>query len=354
MTKISRPNRMAFAVVVCALALTALTGVAANAASYKSTILTADQTGMGTFTDVNLQNAWGISFSPTGDFWVSDNNDGLTTLYVGSGQPQSLVVTIPPAAGGSTGSPTGTVYNGSTDFKLNGSPAIFLFVTEDGTISGWNGIGTSAILAKDNSAAAANYKGMELANNGTGNFLYVANFHAGTIDVFDKAFAPVTLSGNFKDPTIPVNFAPFNIRNINGVMYVLYAKQNATKTDATACAGCGYVSEFDLNGKFIKRLVTKGALNAPWGIVLAPATFGTFSKDLIIGNLGDGKVNAFNPATGASLGPLKTSAGAAIAINGLWDLKFGNGGAAGKTNELFFTSGPGGYVHGHFGKITSQ
>lgn len=347
-------NRRAACFALCLAVIAAAAVIPAHAASYKAVVLTADQTGMGAFTDVNLQNAWGISYSPSGDFWVSDNNSGLSTLYIGSGAPQSLVVTIPPAAGGTKGSPTGTVYNSSADFVLGGLPSVFLFVTEDGTISGWTGAGTNAQIGVDNSTSQANYKGMEIANNGTGNFLYVANFHAGTIDVFNKTFTKTSLAGSFHDSGIPSGYAPFNIRNIGGIMYVLYAKQNATKTDATFCAGCGYVDEFDLNGNFLKRLITKGSLNAPWGIVVAPSNFGTFSSDLIVGNLGDGKINAFNPTTGALLGPLKTSAGKAIAINGLWDLKYGNGGSGGKTTELFYTSGPSGYVHGHFGKITAQ
>ena len=354
MLSISRASHRiaAFAAIFVLVAFCA--AIPALAASYKSVVLTADQSGIGTFTDPNLQNAWGIAYSSTGDFWVSDNQSGLSTLYDGTGSPQSLVVTVPPAAGGTTGSPTGVVFNSSTAFKVQSLPSIFIFVTEDGTISGWNGVGTAAILAVDNSSKSANYKGLEVANNGSGNHLYVANFFAGTVDVFDKNFAPTTLSGTFHDPNLPAGYAPFNIRNIKGSLYVTYAKQNATKTDAVFCAGCGFVDKFDLNGNLLTRFITQGKLNAPWGITLSPASFGTFSSDILVGNLGDGHINAYNATSGAFLGQLKNSSGTPITISGLWALKFGNGGSAGKTTELFYTSGPVGYVHGRLGKITAQ
>jgi uncharacterized protein (TIGR03118 family) len=331
---------------VCSAALPA------SAAGYKRVTLVSDIVGWGNFTDSNLQNPWGISFSSTGDFWVADNASGLSTLYIGSGSPQSLVVTIPPAAGATMAAPTGTVFNGSTDFKVNGLPALFIFVGEDGVISGWNGIGTNAILVQDNSSQSANYKGVELANNGS-NHLYLANFFTGTVDVLDGSFQPVTLSGSFTDPTLPNGYAPFNIRNISGSLYVTYALQNSAKSDAQFCPGCGLVDVFDLNGNFIKRFISGGALNAPWGITSSPSNFGTFSNDVLVGNLGDGKISAFDPSTGAFKGQIKTGS-TTLVIPGLWALMFGNGGSAGKTNELFFTAGAGQYFDGAFGKITAQ
>ena len=337
--KISR-QAWFLAVVVLSLLCTSLTSAAA---SYKVTILTSDQTGA-PFLDANLQNPWGLTYSPTGPFWVSDNNSGVSTIYMGTGAPNALVVTIPSVCCGNTGSPTGVVFNGSA-IAFKG--AHFIFATEDGTISAWTG-GTTAAIAVDNSAFPKNYKGMELANN----LLYVADFHNGAIDVFDTNFAQVTVGGGFIDPNIPAGYAPFNIALINGHLFVTYAKQDATKTDAVFCAGCGFVDSFDLNGTLIRRFASKGHLNAPWGLAVAAQNFGTFSGDVLIGNLGDGKINAYK--SGVFLGQLLNSASTPIVIKKLWGLKFGNGGNAGLKKELFFTAGPGTYLHGRFGKITFQ
>jgi uncharacterized protein (TIGR03118 family) len=333
----------------------------AMAGSYTASFLTADQSGIAPNTDPNLVNAWGISYSPTGAFWISDNNTGLSTLYDGTGKPQSLVVTIPvPPGDTNPATPTGTVFNPTTDFVVtkNGKSgtAAFLFVTEDGTISGWSPSvdATNAVLAVDNSSLGINYKGIEYGNNGTANFLYVANFFDGTVDVYDKTFTKTTLSGSFIDPTLPQGYAPFDLRNINGQLYVTYAKQNATKSDAVFGPGAGLVDVFDLNGNFIKRFAKKGTLNAPWGIAIAPSNFGTFSNDILIGNLGDGRITAFDPTTGAMLGQLSKSNGMPISINGLWGLMFGNGGSGGSTNILYFTSGPSAYSHGRFGQVVAQ
>jgi uncharacterized protein (TIGR03118 family) len=326
----------------------------AQAASYKVTFLTSNQTGTATFLDLNLQNPWGLSYSGTGPFWAADEHSGLSTLYVGTGAPQALVVTIPHAAGHTKGTPTGTVFNPTTDFAVLGHPSEFLFDTEDGTISGWNSAaGTHAVLAVDNSAALALYTGLELGNNGTGNFLYATNFFAATVDVFDKAFHPATLAGNFKDPNLPAGFAPFNVVKIGTRLLVTYAKQNASKTNWVFCAGCGFVDMFDLNGNFKKRFASQGTLNAPWGVAIAPASFGTFSNDILIANLGDGHINAFSTA-GVFLGQLLNASAKPIVIPGLWAIKFGNGGMGGLKTELFFTAGPGAYANGRFGKITAQ
>lgn len=359
--RIFREGMKTSTAILMVLALMVSLSVLASAAGYKATNLVADQAGMATHIDPNLVNAWGISYSPTGPFWVSDNNTGLSTLYDTNGNPQTLVVTIP-LPPGFTGhaTPTGTLFNGTTDFVVtNGTSsgsALFLFVTEEGTISGWAPTvdATNAILAVDNSSQGINYKGMELANNGTANFLYVANFFDATVDVYDRTFKKVSLSGSFTDSHLPAGFAPFDIRNLGGKLYVSYAKQNATKSDAVLGAGLGVVDIFDLNGNFIKRFATKGKLNAPWGLALTPSTFGTFSNDILVGNLGDGHITAFNPTTGAVLGQLSTPAGQVISVKGLWGLTFGNGGSGGLKNVLYYAAGPNGYAHGRFGSIKAQ
>ena len=333
----------------------------AMAASYKVTNLVAEQVGKDPNVDPNLINPWGITYSPTSDFWVADNGTGLSTHYITSGKPQPLVVSIPlPPGGTGTATPTGTVFNSSTEFVItkgaNSGPAAFLFVTEEGTISGWNKNvdPTHAILAVDKSAQGINYKAMEIAKNGSSNFLYVANFFSGKIEVYDGNFNLVSLSGSFTDPRLPTGFAPFNIRNISGQLYVTYAKQNAQKSDAVFGAGLGLVDVFDLNGNFIKRFASRGKLNAPWGLAVAPTTFGTFANDILVGNVGDGIINAFDPTTGAFLGQLADANGNVIRISGLWALTFGNGALGGKPDLLYFTAGPNGFTHGRFGSITAQ
>jgi uncharacterized protein (TIGR03118 family) len=339
------------AVVICTSSL-------ANAASYKAAFLTADQSGVAPNTDPNLINPWGISFSSTGPFWVSDNNSGLSTIYDSNGKPQSLVVTIPPVGGATSGTPTGTVFNGTTGFVVtkNGhsGPAAFLFDSEDGSITGWSPTvdATNAVVAVDNSGVSAVYKAMELANNGTGDFLYVCNFFSAKIEVYNNNFVQVNLAGSFTDTHLPAGFAPHNIRNIGGQLWVAYAKQNATKTDAVLGPGLGLVDIFDLNGNFIKRFATRGKLNAPWGLALAPATYGTFANNILVGNLGDGKITAYDAVSGAVKGQLANAAGRLIVLPGLWALTFGNGGQGGSKDTLYFTSGPSAYAHGRFGRIT--
>jgi uncharacterized protein (TIGR03118 family) len=346
--------------VVLALTVMVSASTLAHAASYKAAFLTSDQTGTAPNIDPNLINPWGISFSSTGDFWVSDNNAGVSTLYNSTGVPNSLVVTIPSATGVGLGTPTGTVFNSTTGFVVtqNGKsgPASFLFDSEDGVITGWDPSvnPTVAVIAVNNSSSSAVYKAMELANNGTANFLYVCNFFSAKVEVYDSTFKPATLSGSFTDPHLPAGYAPHNIRNINGQLYVAYAKQNATKTDAVLGKGLGIVNVFDLNGNFIKRFAMKGTLNAPWGLAVGTANFGTFSNDILIGNLGDGTVNAFDPTSGAFLGQLSNAAGKPLKISGLWGLMFGNGGMGGLKDTLYFTSGPSAYAHGRFGSITAQ
>jgi len=330
--------------------------------AYRQTNLVSDQAGRAEHVDIHLLNAWGLYFSPTGPFWVNNNGTGTATVYDADGNSlpagNPLVVTVPRPTGSTApnSAPTGGMFNSFNAFMLsNGKNAVFLFVTEDGTISGWNPQGTpAAVVAVDNSSLEAVYKGGALGVNGGAPFLYAANFHAGTIDVYNGSFAKATLSGSFTDPNLPAGFAPFNIANIGGQLFVSYAKQNAERHDDVAAPGNGFVNVFDTNGNFIRRFASAGTLNSPWGMTRAPQDFGTFSGALLIGNFGDGKINAFDAGSGKFLGQLHTHGNHDLTIDGLWALAFGNGGAAGATNVLFFTAGPGDEKHGLFGKIAPR
>lgn len=308
--------------------------------------------------DANLVNAWGVAFNPFGPVWVADNGTGMSTLYDGAGNALSLVVQIPgPAGGNPTGNPTGIVYNGSTGFVVsNGTtsgPSRFIFATEDGVIAGWApGVdATHAVRVIDNSTTGSIYKGLALSAGGNGSLLYATDFHNNKIDVFDGSFNPVTpLAGAFTDAGIPAGFAPFGIQAINGDLYVSYAKQDAEQHDDVAGKGLGFVDAFDANGHFIRRVITHGRLNAPWGMALAPAGFGRFGNRLLVGNFGDGRINAYDLASGEFVGVL--SAGEKpIQIDGLWGLAFGNGFLGQPADTLFFAAGPGDEQHGLYGRI---
>jgi uncharacterized protein (TIGR03118 family) len=310
--------------------------------------------------DPNLVNAWGVAFNPFGPVWVADNGTGLSTLYNGDGKPQPLVVQIPaPAGSGGNGTPTGTVFNGSNDFVVsNGTasgPSRFIFATEDGVIAGWSPAVdmTHAIRAVDNSSTTgAIYKAIALSAGGNGNLLYAADFHNNKIDVFDRDFKLVSLPGDaFSDPNLPAGFAPFGLQAIHGDLYVSYAKQDADKHDDVKGKGLGFVNVFDPNGHLIRRLVSQGALNAPWGMVLAPAGFGKFANRLLVGNFGDGMINAYDLATGRFIGRLKQADRRPVAIDGLWGIAFGNGFANQPVNTLFFAAGPADESHGLYGRI---
>jgi uncharacterized protein (TIGR03118 family) len=361
---------------------------------YRQTNLVSDLAGIARVQDTNLVNSWGLSHSPKGPWWISDNGTGLATVYKGDGTPFNplvpsgtppLVVTIPPPTGspGTTAAPTGNVFNPTSDFAVpvpqgpGSKPSIFIFATEDGTISGWNpGIAqTQAILAVDNSGVTqgvftgAVYKGLALAQTSSGNFLYATNFRFGTVEQYDANFHLVR---SFTDPdlnkqcdlTVLTNvcFAPFGIQNIGGNLFVTFALQKAGtpgqpgtfKHDDQAGPGNGFVDVFDTNGNLIRRFASGGTLNSPWGLTLAPNGFGRFGKDLLVGNFGDGHINAFDPATGAFRGQLQGQGGSSnpITINGLWGLGFGNGGLAGPTDTLFFTAGINDEADGLFGSIT--
>ncbi len=329
---------------------------------YTQTNLVSDMPGMAAATDPNLVNPWGMSRGTTTPWWVSDNGTGVSTLYAGTGSPVALVVTIPPADSnsGQSGTPTGQVFNGTTDFQLTpGNPARFIFVTEDGTVSGWNPAvnGTAAII-QVNTHGASVFKGLALATTNTehgriANFLYVADFRRGRINVYDAGFHRAHMDGDaFRDEEIPDGFAPFNVQNIGGNLYVAFAKQDGQKHDEVDGAGLGYVDVFSPSGRLLHRLQHGRWLNAPWGLAQAPSDFGAFSHDILVGQFGSGQIVVFDPVTGRMKGTLNDANNHALAIDGLWGLAFGSGGTSGPANTLFFAAGPDHEQHGLFGTIT--
>jgi uncharacterized protein (TIGR03118 family) len=311
--------------------------------------------------DPDLINPWGIAFNPNAVVWIADNGTGLATLYDGAGVKQSLVVTIPaPPGGGVHSSPTGIVFSGGSDFVVtSGSasgPSRFIFATEDGTIAGWAPTvnPTEAITTVNRSSAHAIYKGLALAGNNSDHLLYATDFHNGRIDVFDSSFHPKTLPGSFADPNLPAGYAPFGIQNILGNLYVTYAKQDADKEDDVHGAGLGFVNLFDANGRLIRRFTSRAVLNAPWGVALAPANFGRFRNTVLVGNFGDGRINAYDLRTSVFIGQLPGSNNRPLTIDGLWGLAFGNGVLGQPTNALFFTAGPDDESHGLYGRIDAH
>jgi uncharacterized protein (TIGR03118 family) len=366
-----RRLRLYAIVAVAAVAVTsAVTGTRVVAGgdsgrSYRQVNLVSDVSGVAAVTDPNLVNPWGLVHSPTSPWWISDNGTGVSTLYDGAGEPfpvgSPLMVTIPPPAGGSSASPTGVVFNGTSNFTVSAgatsAPALFIFATEDGTISGWAPQVDlhNAILEVDNSAnptaaSGAVYKGLAPGTANGADFLYATNFRAARIDVFDHAFKPVS-AFSFSDAAIPAGFAPFGIANIGNKLYVTYAEQNAAKHDDVSGPGNGFVDVYSSTGALLQRLVSHGVLNSPWGMALAPNGFGKFSRDLLVGNFGDGHINAYDPKNGELQGTLLDEDGKPIVIGGLWGLGFGNGANAGPTHDLFFTAGIGAEGHGLFGDL---
>jgi uncharacterized protein (TIGR03118 family) len=302
--------------------------------------------------DSALVNGWGLSASAASPWWTSNNETNSSTLYSGVGSKIALVVTVP-------GGPTGTVANPSTvDFVIsqNGASgaARFLFDTEGGQVLGWapNVNATNAVVAVDNTAAGAEYTGLATANDR----LYAADFHNARVDAFDASFKPLSLG--FKDPGLPAGWAPFGIQALGGNIFVTYAQQDKAKKDSVPGGGLGYVDEFTPDGALVARVASKGStrapLNAPWGLALAPANFGAYSGDLLVGNFGNGRISAYQertPGKWVYKGQVRVASGAPIVIDGLWAIAFGNGAAAGPTNNLYFSSGPSGETHGLFGFI---
>jgi uncharacterized protein (TIGR03118 family) len=306
---------------------------------YKQTNLVSGKAGVAPVTDPHLRNPWGLSRSSSSVWWASDANAGLSTLYSGTGSIAPLVVTIPPANSSiKTGSPTGTVYNGSSGFQITPkNPATFLFVTLDGTISAWNS-GTTAII-KVNDNGKSIYTGATIATEGGKTILYVADIKHAKVQTFSSSFAPVTLSATaFEDPELPSGYVPFNVQNIGGNIYVAYAEQNSSKTFVNFGAGLGRVSVFSPLGNFLFRLAPGSYFDAPWGLVEAPGDFGIYSHDILVGEFGSGQIEAFDPATGAEKGSLVDTAGAILVIPGLWALSPGNGSGAGSATALYFTA----------------
>jgi uncharacterized protein (TIGR03118 family) len=311
-------------------------------------------------TDPQLVNAWGIAYGGTGPFWVNDNGTGLTTLYNGAGNKLGLTVNVFPNDG--TAAPTGQVFNsgGTSSFIVhNGAStgrAVFLMDTENGTISGWNpGLGTNTYLGVDNSGGGdlvhAVYKGLAIGNNGVTDVLFASNFRSGQVEKYDGTF---TSLGSFTDPTVGAGYAPFNVQALNGNLFVTFALQDPTKHDELDGPGWGYVDEFDMNGNLISRITSAGGpTNAPWGLAIAPSTWGHFAGDLLVGNFGDGTIDAFNLTTDKFAGMLKGPGGAPLSIDGLWGLIPGNGGLGGDTSKIYFSAGPNGESDGLFGSLTA-
>jgi uncharacterized protein (TIGR03118 family) len=313
--------------------------------------------------DPNLRNPWGVGFGAT-PFWVGNNGAGNATLYGGAGAVIPLVVTIPQAGNaGTAGSVTGVIYNPFTSnpnaFDVQtGKPSLFLFCSEDGVISGWNQAvsGKKASILFDNSKSGAVYTGCATGGTAAAPYLFAANFNAGTVDVYDGNLnlnpspynsqntlpQPYSTSSAFSNPAIPAGFAPFNVQNINGTLFVTYAKQDAQKHTNVGGPGNGYVAMFNLNGSLIANLISQGPLNSPWGMAIAPANFGQFAGALLVGNFTDGTINAFNATSGATLGTLDDTAGNPIAIPGLWSLNFGGGAQGEDPGTLYITAGIGG------------
>ncbi len=309
--------------------------------------------------DRNLVNAWGIAFNPTGFVWVANQGSSTSTLYDGNGVPQTLVVAIPPGSAGAA-RPTGIVFNGSTDFKVtqNGvtGASPFIFVGEAGTVSGWSPAvnRTNAVTVVDTGGTAV-YKGLAIASASGANRIYATDFRNSRIDVYDATWQKVDAARQrFVDPNLPAGYAPFGIQAAGNRIYVTYVQRNAAGTEEVKGAGLGLIDAYDTSGALIGRVASGGALNAPWGMAIAPANFGDFSNSLLVANFGDGKINAYNPGTGAFMGTVNRAANTPIVIEGLWGIAFGNGVQAQPTNVLFYTAGPGDETHGQYGRITLQ
>jgi uncharacterized protein (TIGR03118 family) len=338
------------AVVVAALVAT-VPLQAAEENSYTVTPLVSDQPGVAPVQDANLVNGWGLVASSTSPWWVADNGTSKSTLYNGNtGQPVSLVVSL-----GEDSGPTGAVFNGGAGFVVKegtaSAPARFIFDGEDGLIRGWNPTvdATNAVIAPADADPGAIYKGLAIANG----MLYASDFHNGVVDVFDGAWK---LVDQFTDPGLPAGYAPFGIQAIDSQIFVTFAKQDAAAEDEVAGQGRGFVDVFDTSGSLVERVAQHGLLNAPWGLARAPSGFGRFSGDLLVGNFGDGTINAYEHQENGHFefrGQLRDGSGRAVEIDGLWALEFGNDANAGPAKTLFFTAGPDDETHGLFGRITA-
>ena len=339
------------ALAMAAMPLTAAAHGEDNDSQFVQTNLVSDVPGWAPIVDPSLVNAWGMSFGPTTPLWVSDNGADVTTLYNGAAGVNPfakvpLTVAIP------DGAPTGQVFNGGTGFMLAGTPARFIFASENGSIDAWRqGLTPATDAVNVATTPNAVYKGLAISTGVGGSWLYASNFHDARIDVFDGTFAVQSWPGAFMDSHIPAGYAPFNIENLGGKLYVTYAKQDSTKHDDVAGRGHGFVDVYSLTGKLLRRLVRHGQLDSPWGLQIAPMGFGPFGGDLLVGNFGNGRINAYNPRNGEFEGTLRGTNGKPISIDGLWGLQFGNG-VAGTPMTLLFTAGPDGEQHGLLGSLT--
>jgi len=334
-------RRNLIAATILALALSVISATAF--AQYAATTLVKNTGKKG---DKQLINPWGLAYGPTSYFWLSDDGSGLSTLYDGLGNKQSLVVTIPSASGSGLGTPTGIVYKGAQEFKIDNWVSAFMFVTLDGTIQGWSHFEpNNTLIAVNNSSSGAIYTGLAITSHASGNYIYAADFWNNKVDVYDGNFNLVT---SFTDTGLPAGFAPFGIQDINGQVYVAFAATNGGKG--------GYIDIFEENGTFVKTLVKGKPLNQPWGFALAPSNFGSLSNTLLISNnVNGGTINGFDPNTGAFVGTIETSAGKAIKISQIWGIEFGGGASEnGNTNQLFYTAGPQNGAQGVFGVINVQ
>jgi uncharacterized protein (TIGR03118 family) len=334
----------------------------ASGQHYLQTNLTSDQTGMAANTDTHLVNSWGLTRGTTTPWWISDNGTGLSTLYDGAGVAKSLVVTIPTGDPNlsPTGTPTGTVFNIGSGFALApNTPARFLFVTEDGTISGWNpAVKPTTAVIMVNAHSASVFKGVALAtikseSGAEMTFLYAADFRMGRVQVYDSSFHRVWMFGDaFRDDRVPAGFAPFNIQNIGGELYVTFARKDTARPRVGDGVGFGFVDVFSPSGRLLHRLQHGDWLNAPWGLAMAPGDFGIYSHDLLVGQFGSGQIAVYDPVTGRFLDLLRDSSNHPITIEGLWALSFGSGGTSGSATALYFTAGVDGEQHGLFGTLT--
>jgi uncharacterized protein (TIGR03118 family) len=343
-----RTRRILIAAALVAVAAAALAAAtpAAERNAYVQHNLVSDGSAPADHTDSHLVNAWGLTSLPGSPWWVADNQTNVSTLYGADGTPRSLVVSVP-------NNPTGAVSNTGSSFVVGSGPALFLFATEEGKLLGWNmSLGTTAQVVADKTGEGAVFKGLAIA----GDRLYATDFHNGKVDVFDGSFGDVNTPGAFVDPSIPAGYAPFGIQNIDGNIFVTYAKQDADAHDDVAGQGHGFVDEYNADGALIGRVATHGQLNSPWGLALAPASFGRFGGDLLVGNFGDGQITAFERQSNGMFEPrgqLRSASGGILTIDGLWALQFGKGALAnnGPTDTLFFTAGPDDESHGLFGTI---
>ena len=352
-------NRLNVAVAALACVFSCPVAFAKTPAHYQQhNLVSSDASISADHIDHNLVNPWGLVFGPTNPVWIANNGTGTSTLYDGMGNAIPLIVNIP-SSGGGTGTPTGIVFNNTSGWVISSggksASAIFIFATEDGTISAWTPSvnPNNAIIAVNDPSKGAIYKGLAIGSDGTRSLLYASNFNSGNVDVFDSNFAPTTVPGGFVDTHLPKGYAPFGIHNIQGNIYVTYAKQDATKHDDVPGPGFGYVNVFDPNGNLIKRVASQGPLNAPWAVALAPSDFGIHSRQLLIGNFGDGKINAYTYGGFTFQKSLDTPAGDPLVIDGLWAIGFGNGLRNQSINTLFFTAGPADESKGLYGSLTA-